>query len=426
MTLLKTKAAIILVLMMAALPTLAAGYDLEVQSSTYLHLYQQDQISGPDSDYAPLYEYLSLDVWEAGQPEFSFHLYGWGRADLRDETGSGSSDGHLSSAQIRYRSKGGGSKIRAGRILLTEGTAMESLDGLLVRKSLGRTGISLFGGKPVGGDGSEDARGDTLAGARGYFILPGKMEIGLNYLQEDGDFGGEDREEAGTDLWLKPTSSVEITGKALYNLTTSGLASDDLSVRLTLSPTLGFTVASEGYVYEDLFQSVSNPAFLSSAINPADEVRIVRGEINWSPVDWLVDVHGADKTTDHKEDDPGNNTRTEIGLDFDTTVLLDKIGVRLASQTGDLPENEYNEMRAFCTASKGSIRWSIDALALMYEEKIGGEDQTTQVVGSAGWKLTDNLDVSGDIRITKSPVFDEDLAVMLRARYDFGTGSGAN
>jgi hypothetical protein len=132
------------------------------------------------------------------------------------------------------------------------------------------------------------------------------------------------------------------------------------------------------------------------------------------------------KNTNHKEADPGDNTRAEIGVDLDTPAFLDQIGIRLASQAGDLPENEYREMRAYCMASTGTVRWSLDALALMYEEKISGEDQTIQFVGSAGWKLTDKLDLSGDLRITRSPVYDEDLAVVLRARYDFGSGSGAN
>ena len=421
----KSTALIILAFLIAFSPRPAAGYDLDLQSSTYLYLYQEDQITGPDSDHSLLYEYLSLDLWEIGRPELSFHLYGWGRLELGDETSLDTEDGDLSSAHIRYRSDNGDWQILVGRMLLTEGTTLEPLDGLHYRQSLVNVGFSLYGGNPNEGDGSEDSRGDTLAGARGFFISPGKMEVGLNYLHEDGDFGGDEREEAGTDLWFQPTDSLEITGHALYNLSTSGIASDDLALMLSLSPNLGVIIASEGYIYENLFQTVSNPAFHSSNINPADEVRIMKGEISWSPAGRL-EVHGALKNTDHKEADPGDNTRTEIAFYLDTEAFLDRIGLRLANQAGDLPENEYSELRAYCMASMGSFRWSLDALALMYEEKINGEDQTTQVVGSAGWKLTDNFDVSGDLRITRSPIYDEDLAVVLRARYDFGTGSGAN
>jgi len=414
----------ILAFLMASLPRPAAAYDLDLQSSTYLHMYQVDQSSGSDVDHAPLYEYLSLDIWEAGRPELSFHLYGWGGIELGDESNSDTNDGHLSSAYLKYRSNNGDWQVRAGRMLLTEGTALEALDGLHYRQSLVNVGFSLFGGNPNEGDGSEDSRGDTLAGARGFFISPGKMEIGLNYLHEDGDFGSDEREEAGTDLWFQPTDSLEITGYALYNLSNSGLASDDLSLRFSLSPKLDITIASEGYTYDNLFQTVSNPAFHSSNINPADEVRIMRGGFNWNPVDGL-DLHGALKNTDHKIADPGDNTRTELGLDLDMKDFFDRIGLRLASQNGDLPENEYSELRAYCMATMGSFWWSLDALALTYEEKIGGEDQTTQLVGSAGWNLTDNFDLSGDLRATRSPVYDEDLAVVLRARYDFGSGSGA-
>jgi hypothetical protein len=425
MNFLKSKTLIILAFLMVSWPMSAAGYDLDLQSSTYLHLYQEDQISGPDADYSPLYEYLSLDLWEVGRPELSFHLYGWGRTDLGDESSSDTGDGHISSAQVRYRANNGDWQIRVGRMLLTEGTTLEALDGLHYRQSLVNIGFSLFGGNPNEGDGSEDSRGDTLAGARGFFISPGKMEIGLNYLREDGDFSGDEREETGTDLWLKPTDSLEITGHALYNLSTSGIASEDLSLMFSLSSNLDVLIASEGYIYHNLFQTTTNPAFLSSNINPADEVRIIKGEISWSPASRLG-VHGALKNTNHKEADPGDNTRAEIGVDLDTPAFLDQIGIRLASQAGDLPENEYREMRAYCMASTGTVRWSLDALALMYEEKISGEDQTIQFVGSAGWKLTDKLDLSGDLRITRSPVYDEDLAVVLRARYDFGSGSGAN
>ena len=420
----KSTILIILAFLIASSPMAASGYDLDLQSSSYLYLYQEDQITGPDSDHSLLYEYLSLDLWEIGRPELSFHLYGWGRLELGDETSLDTTNGDLSSAYINYRSDNGDWQLLVGRMLLTEGTTLEPLDGVHYRQSLVNIGFSLFGGTPNQGDGSGDSRGDTLAGARGFFISPGKLEVGLNYLHEDGDFGGDEREEAGTDLWFQPADSLEITGHALYNLSTSGIASDDLALMLSLSSKVGVIIASEGYIYENLFQTVSNPAFHSSNINPADEVRITRGEINWSPVARL-DVRGALKNTDHTEADPGDNTRTEIGIDLDTSVFLDRIGVRFASQTGDLPENEYNEMRAYCMATLGSIRWSLDALALTYEEKISGEDQTTQLVGSAGWKLTDNLDLSGDVRITKSPLYDEDLAVVLRARYDFGTGSGA-
>ena len=423
MNLPKSKTLIILAFLMAFVPLPAAGYDLDLQSSTYLHLYQVDQVSGPEIDYAPLYEYLSLDIWEMGRPELSFHLYGWVGFDLGEESELDSADGYLSTAHLDYRQRNNNGLLRVGRIFLTEGTAMEAFDGIHVRESFGKIGFALYGGVPNEGEGIDNL--DSLMGGRVFILAPGWLELGLNYLQEDGDFSGENREEAGADLWIRIADSIEITGSSVYNLSTSGLASDDISLRLSLASNLDVTVQSAGYSYEDLLQTVTNPAFHSSNINPEDEVRTMRGGFNWN-LAGRFDLHGAMKSTDHKEADPGDNTRTEMGIDVDIESYFDKIGIAVSNQEGDLPENEFRELRAYCMASKGSFRWSLDALALMYEEEISGEDQTTQFVGSAGWQLSDNFDLSGDLRITRSPVYDEDLAVMLRARYDFGTGSGAN
>lgn len=72
MNLNKSMTLIVLAILMASLPALARGSDLNLRSSTYLHLYQEDQVTGSDADFASLYEYISLDLWEIGQPELSF------------------------------------------------------------------------------------------------------------------------------------------------------------------------------------------------------------------------------------------------------------------------------------------------------------------------------------------------------------------
>ena len=405
-------------------PGLGRGADLDLRSSTYLHLYQVDQPIGPDAQYAPLYEYLSLDLWEVGRPELSLHLNGWGRLDLGDESGSDTGTGYLSSGHLRYRSASGQGRLSLGRMLVSEGTSLEAIDGLHVWESLGRAGIALFGGRPNSSEASQDLRGDTLVGARTFFLLPGRMEIGLNYLQEDGDFDGEERQEAGTDLWLQPTDSLQVTGRALYNISTSGLASDSIALNFSVTPNLDLTLASAGYSYRDLFQAVTNPAFLSTVLNPDDEVRILRGDIHWNPASGLG-VTATVQSTDHSQDDPGDTSRSQLAMEFIKPLIFDRIGVQAADQKGDLTENEYTEWRAYCMASVGNLRLSLDALTMNYTEEIDGEDQTIQVVGSVGMNLFDKVDLSSDVRLTRSPVFDEDVAVFLRARYNLGSGSGA-
>ena len=77
----------------------AAEYDLS--SRSYLNLYERETVAGQTEQFAPLYEYLSLDVWEIGKRDLSFHLYGWGRLDLGDESRGGDTNGDLSSAYLQ-------------------------------------------------------------------------------------------------------------------------------------------------------------------------------------------------------------------------------------------------------------------------------------------------------------------------------------
>jgi hypothetical protein len=393
--------------------------DMELSSDTYLHLYTVDQPFDQDEDRAFLFEYISLDMVKIGKyPGLSLHVSGWASLDVADEAEGDTDTGSLSGAYAYYRYNDNHGQAKLGRFLLSEGTCFEALDGVHVKQSFGRGGLSLFGGSPNPDGTSSGERGNLLTGARVFFLSPGMFEVGLNFLTEDGDFRGEEREEAGTDLWFRPTESLEFTGQVLYNLTTSGLAFDDFSLLLKPSSRVQVTLGSSGFRYGDLFQAVTNPAFSESLVNPEDEVRVVSGRIQWSPAPRM-DLYGAVRSTDHREDDPGDTDRSEIGVNISFPGLIEKVGVQTAFQSGERIENEYSEIRGFVMLASGSLTFSVDAMALAYGEEISGEDKGLQVVGSAGWSPAGPVAISGDLRFTQSPVFEEDLAVVLRANYLF-------
>jgi len=349
----------------------ANGAEVDLRTSTYLHFYQVDQLLGPDTSHAPLYQYLSLDVREANSPDLSFHLYGWGRLDLQEETDPDMSQGHLSSAHARYRHREGQGQVRAGRIFITEGTAMEALDGVYLKESFNGFGVALFGGVPNGDDDAEIDRGDTLAGTRVWIAVPGRIETGLNYLYEDGDFEGDKRQEAGLDLWLQPTGGTFVTGKLLYNLSTSDLASGDLTMFFQPGDNVDLSLAGASYKYHDLFQSVVNPAFSDSALDPDDEVTTISGSVEWRS-SKLLTLLGSAKMINHKLDDPGGVIRTEAGFDLALGGDVSIAGLRLANQSGDLAENEYNDLRGFTMFSFGRLAFALDALLTAYEEDVAG------------------------------------------------------
>lgn len=404
-------------------PVLAAEYDLS--SRTYLYLYERDQAVGDTLRYAPLYEYLSLDVWEVGRPDLSFHFYGWGRLDLGEETRGGSTNGSLSSAYFQYLHPKGNSQAKVGRFFLTEGTTSEALDGLFV-KGVTRSGFgaALYGGAPVENSITTlSSGGDSLFGGRVFYVYPGVAEIGLGYLFEDGDFLGENREEVGGDLWLRFARALDLTGKAVYNVVTEDIASHRLALRLVPVRSIDLQVGTEGYKYKDLFQGVLNPAFLPPAVNPDDEVQNLFADLDWQASGVLA-VQAGIKSIHHLETDPGDALRGEAGFRFNLKGAIDLVGLSAAVQTADQKSNEYQQFRGWLMGSVNRWKFSLDGLTWFYEETSGGEDTTVQVVGSAGYRFSPAFGLSGDLRYTQSPQFKEDVALLLRADLKFGSSGG--
>ncbi len=136
------------------LPLLFAGSslaaDLSVSSSTYLRHYERELAGGNKNTFTPLHEYLSADAANLGEMPVAFHFYGWGRMDLSDPSGSGKTSGEIGSAYMEYLHPQGNAQAKLGRFFLTEGAAMETIDGAFVKATttLG-FGVSVYGGAPV-------------------------------------------------------------------------------------------------------------------------------------------------------------------------------------------------------------------------------------------------------------------------------------
>lgn len=162
------------------IPEASRAADLAFSSKTYLLLYQRDVPGGKTGNFAPLFEYLSGDAGNLGGAPVSFHFYGWGRADLDDETGRHRTSGELGSAYLQYLHPTGNGEMRLGRFFLTEGAAMETLDGAFfkARSPIG-LGASIFGGVPAEATITATETGDSIFGGRIFYAKPGFVERGL-------------------------------------------------------------------------------------------------------------------------------------------------------------------------------------------------------------------------------------------------------
>ncbi|MGZ8441552.1 MAG: hypothetical protein ACXWXD_12340, partial [Candidatus Deferrimicrobiaceae bacterium] len=253
----------------------APAADLSVSSKTYGLLYEREQAGGQKDRYAPLYEYLSADAANLGGKPLSFHFYGWGRVDLGEDSGSGSTSGEVGSVYLEYLHPEGNAQAKLGRFFLTEGAAMEIIDGAFVKATTPvGLGVSLYGGIPVEYSIlNNTSGGDSLFGGRVFFVRPGFVEIGASYLEEKGSFqGGKDRELVGGDLWLRVAPPVELTAQAMYNRSVSEMASQRYAVRIVPGSTIDISAGYESYTYKGLFQSTLNPAFVSPSVDNDDKV----------------------------------------------------------------------------------------------------------------------------------------------------------
>ena len=412
------------------LPLLFAGTapaaDLSLSSKTYGLLYERELAGGQKDRYAPLYEYLSADAANLGGKPLSFHFYGWGRVDLGKDSGSGGTSGEVGSVYLEYLHPEGNAQGKLGRFFLTEGAAMEIIDGAFVKATTPvGLGVSLYGGIPVEYSIlNNTSGGDSLYGGRVFFVRPGFVEIGASYLKENGSFQeGKDRELVGGDLWLRVAPSVELTAQAAYNRSVSEMASQRYAVRIVPGATVDISAGYESYTYKGLFQSTLNPAFVSPSVDNNDKVQTIFGVVDWAFVPgWTLEVAG--KNIRHDKSDPGDANRGEVGVRYSYNDKKDVAGLSAAFVSADGEENEYQEYRGFATYSPAKLRLALDALTQRYKKEINGKKNQYQVVATAGYQLLASLQLSGNLTYTQSPNFQEDWAGLIRVNYDFATSTG--
>jgi hypothetical protein len=411
------------------LPLLLAGTaraaDLTLSSKTYGLSYQRELAGGQKDRYAPLYEYLSADAANLGGKPLSFHFYGWGRVDLDKDSGSGSTSGEVGSIYLEYLHPEGNAQAKLGRFFLTEGAAMEIIDGAFVKATtpIG-LGVSLYGGIPVEYSILNGTQGgSSIYGGRVFFAKAGFAELGASYLKENGSFQGKDRELYGGDLWLRVAGPVEFTGQATYNRSVSEMASQRYAVRIVPGSTFDISAGYESYTYRGLFQPALNPAFVSPSVNPDDKVQTIFGIVDWAFVPgWTLEVAG--KNIRHDKSDPGDANRGEVGVRYTYNDKKDVAGLSAAFVSADQAVNEYQEYRGFASYSPAKLRLTLDAMTQQYKQEINGKKNQYQVVATAGYQVLASLQLSGNLTYTQSPNFQEDWAGLIRVNYDFATSTG--
>ncbi len=420
---------------LAATPFGVLAADVSVDSST-LFSYGKRDVSGSTSEtLAPATQFLGLTADKLADGNLSLHLYGWGRADLADNSfNNNSNDGSLTYGYLQYRFNQGGASIRAGRHFIHEGIVNEQVDGVSFRTDLPMGfGLSAFGGatvhtKALSGENS-DGKGDAIYGGRINYRYKGLLDIGLSAVSESSaptlihpapvtPLNGR-YSRVGGDLWFTPFATVDIIGQSSYNTETSKFANH--SYLLNYKPIPKLVLTGEYNHYSDSSYLYPRTSLSATPLNPNDKSStagfITSYEISKSleaSLDYKhysrefgsADRFGGDLRVKYQD----NSIRGGFGYHY----LDAGQGFAITPYTS----GSYQELRCFLMRDTKSYFGAVDILGQFFKDDIYNESSAWEAIASLGYHLTPALALSGDLSYGRNPQFTEEVKGLLRLTYN--------
>jgi len=402
------------------LPCEVHAISVEGKSTTYLQTRES-----ADSDFqSPIFEYIELKVQNLAEEDISVNFGGWFKRDLAGTTFDRKTSYDLQYGYLQWNNRDGNMGARAGRFYVFEGVSAGQVDGVYGRMTLPGSGrVSIYVGSPVADD-SDGRGGDFIGGARASY--GGKhYDIGISYLNERNDSSSY-REEAGLDVWARPSEVVSISGHSFYNIDTSGFM--DHSYYFTAGPFSNISLRGEvsRISYRHYFSATNTPVFsFRPGVLDKDEKLLLAG----LSADWAInDLITATVTLKHYDYDVlGNAVYYGAGVRYDSgsggfTVRPSQgAGLAIHRMDGDTETLSYTEIRLYGFRKFGIIDTALDIVDVVYDEPRNGVDNAYSLSASCGYDLKDNMRLDADVEYGHNPDFDSELRAMLKFIYLFGT-----
>jgi hypothetical protein len=449
------------VVLAALAACIAQAQDVSLYSTTMAQMWKQDTPGFDKNTYAPATEFLGIDVSKVGTDALSLHIFGWGQADLADQSNpGGKTSGYLSSAYAQYRFPTANAEIKAGRFAINQGVGIEQVDGVSAKADLvGGFQVSAFGGRPVlyrtvdaVSQKDYEFQRDVLAGARISWRMPKFGELGVDYLQ-DGTTAAKDlpipsqvdysRRQVGIDLKIAPVAAIDLTGRTVLDVakhpdvlpghpTPSKTAENDFNLTVKPMEQLSFTAAYVERNFFAFFAGTNLPSLFRQ--DERDQFKATSGSVIWGSAASLQVV--ADyKHTDRLSYGATNRFGADVRWAMEGSKLRTGFGIHKVSaddviQVSSLVPTyslSYSEYRAWVMYDKGLLSASLDGILQSFNDKnnpnLNGKSTMYEVVGSLGYQVTPNLRVSGDLSLGANPLATKEVMGLLRAEYRFGTTS---
>lgn len=415
--------------LLLATPLMVSAADTTIGGTTLLRLEQRSLPGFSKENLAPATQYLSIESYGIKDPNLSFHMSGWGRVDLADNSTDKSSDGSVAYGYLSYRLPTSNSEARLGRFYVFEGVSLENVDGLYLKAGLtnGFT-ASVYGGAPVKPASAVNNRGDFIYGGRLSYLLPAMLELGVSSMYESklniGSGPITDLRDArsliGTDLWLKPHQMVDLKGKLSYDTINSGIASNNWLLSVIPNDKVRVSVDYASYEFKEYFAASA----IRSLFNPDsnDKQTVIGGSVSMQvtkPLEVTALFKHYDRDTTGTSDKYGLDGRLQL---FDGKGLSGASYYRVSAPAGI---NSFHETRAYLMYNANSYSASVDGIIHIYDDKINGKKFGSEIQGSLGYKFMPNLQLSGDVSYGQNPAYTSEVKGLLRLTFNYNTSGGA-
>ncbi|MBI5141143.1 MAG: hypothetical protein HZA20_02980 [Nitrospirae bacterium] len=401
-------------LLLMLFPAVTPSYAASVNGESRTYVQTRETVGG--GKVAPLYEYLDLNIEEMAGQKLSFHAGGWFRVDLADDSGDKRSEGDLRYGYLNFRSDDANAMVDAGRILVHDGIASEIIDGIHATADLkAGFGVSAFAGDII------ESGGELIYGGRISHKAEKLYTVGVSFLQGKNDKTG-DREEMGIDLSLRPADKVSILGQSSYNSETSGWMEHSYFLNVGGLGSLKLRGEVSLIDYANYFQAASINAFApktgsGSGIDTEETLLTTGVELEY-PVNENVTVSVDYKNYEYDRAGTVNRYGAKFAYVKDSDVLA---GASAHRMNGYEKDNRYNEIRAYCFSKSGKLDKTIDALAVIYDEKVSGVKTAYSLTAAAGYALSERAKASADFEYSHNPYYDKEVKGFLKFIYKFGT-----
>jgi len=412
------------------IPSTLIAAEVSVDSDTIVRFEQRDVTGGNSEDLVPATQFLGLDAKKLWDGNLSLHMYGWGRADLADESyNNNTTAGNLTYGYLLYRFDKDAADIRAGRFFVREGIVNEQVDGLSARASLPYGfALSAFGGATVHthdlyGE-HTDGKGDSIFGGRLSYKYSKFFELGVSGVYEDdaptlnNHVNGNNR-KVGAEIWLNPIRSIELVGHSSYNTEADEIA--EHRYLLNLRPIAGLTISGQ-YNYQKEQSLFYSWAMFSGAAIPSGNKATNTGVTATYSL-----TKSAELSLDynHYDREVGNADRYggDLKLSFLDNRLKSGIGYHYLDAGQEFAisgtaSGSYQNLRAYIMHDTKGYFAAIEGIGYFFKEKINDEDNAIQASMSLGYHLTPALALSGDISYGQNPDFKDETKGLIRLTYN--------